>query len=470
MFLRFIIIVVLLISLNPETNGQQQTDSLMLYLELAAKNNPLVLQRYAEYQAALEKVPQVGSLPDPELNTGVFLRPMELLNGKQLAEIQLMQMFPWFGTLNAAKDEMSLMAKSRYETFRDAKSLVFLEVQRTWYEMQKNFHSIRITGQNIEILKALERLALVRFRTSSTPGASSVSSSEMPVSNPSENSTGSRGMQGMGNTSSAGSEPSVSMQDNSMDRPSGGSGLTDLYRIQIEIGDLENNVALLRSLQITITARFNSYLGRNAAFPVILPDTMIADTSGLDLLSVPDNILKSNPMLMMLEYERQSFIAREKMVRKMGFPMVGLGISYSVINKNEMSSSDMNGKDMVMPMVSVTLPVYRKKYKAMHREAVFMKSATEQNFNATANSLQTEYYQALQLYEDARRRIKLYADQSLLSKKSLDIVINSFSVSGSGLADIFQIRRQNLDYEFKKIEATADINTAIAWLKRLGNL
>ena len=50
-----------------------QTDSLYSYLEIAAKNNPTVLQKFSEYQAALQKIPQVGSLSDPELSLGVFL-------------------------------------------------------------------------------------------------------------------------------------------------------------------------------------------------------------------------------------------------------------------------------------------------------------------------------------------------------------------------------------------------------------
>ena len=132
-----------------------------------------------------------------------------------------------------------------------------------------------------------------------------------------------------------------------------------------------------------------------------------------------------------------------------------------------MSTSPMNGKDMIMPMVTVTLPIYRKKYKAMQTEAGLMKTATEQNYMATSNSLQTEYYEAIKLYQDAQRRITLYESQSLLAKKSLDIMIKSFSASGSGLTDILRIRQQTLDYEFKKVEAVSDYNTAIAWLKRL---
>jgi len=147
--------------------------------------------------------------------------------------------------------------------------------------------------------------------------------------------------------------------------------------------------------------------------------------------------------------------------------MIGLGLNYSVINKNEMSTSAMNGKDMVMPMVTMTLPIYRKKYKAMQIEADLLKSATAQNYTASANSLKTEYYQAVQLYQDAQRRVVLYTNQSLLAGKSLDIMIKSFAVSGSGLTDILRVRQQILDYDYKQVEAVSDFNTAIAWLKRL---
>ncbi len=46
-------------------------------------------------------------------------------------------------------------------------------------------------------------------------------------------------------------------------------------------------------------------------------------------------------------------------------------------------------------------------------------------------------------------------------------MIKSFTVSGSGLTDILRIRQQTLDYDYKQVEAVADYNTAIAWLKRL---
>jgi outer membrane protein TolC len=418
-------------------NSQQYPDSLIKYLEIAAKNNPTVLQKFSEYQAALKKIPQVGSLSDPELSIGVFLSPMELVNGNQVADIRLMQMFPWFGVLKNARDEMSLMAKAKFELFRDAKLQVFYDVQRTWYELYKVQKDINISEKNIEILKIIERLALVKFKAAPSEGSGTI------TSNPVISST--------------------------MSSSSGNSGLTDIYRIQIETGDLENNISLLKNQRNTVMALFNTYLNRSVTTPVFTYENIAVDSRDLSIAAVSDSILVNNPMLGMLDFEKQSLEARKKMVTRMGYPMIGLGLNYSLISKTQfpMGLPSMNGKDMIMPMLVVTLPIYRKKYNAMRDESELLKTATSQSYEATANSLQAEYYQAVQLYQDAKRRIKLYDNQYQLASKSLNLMLKSFSVSTSALTDVLRLRQQTLDYELKQVEAVADFNTAVAWLKRL---
>ena len=449
-------------------SGQQKADSLISYLEIAARNNPTVLQRYNEYQAALQKVPQVGGLPDPQLELGVFLSPMEVLGGNQVADIKLMQMFPWFGVLKNAKDEMSLMAKDKFEQFRDAKLQVYYDVQRTGYDLQKNRQQIRQTEKNLAILKTIERLSVVKFKTGASSSLSS-GSSRTAFAAQGNGSTSSGMSGGMGGSSGSvvAQQAAPMPTSNSMEATSGGSGLSDIYRIQIEMGELENSLALLKNQQNTLAARFNSYLNRPAQAAVSLPDSITPDSIGMNMLVVSDSMFVRNPMLGMLRYEQQSLAARTKMVKQMGLPMVGVGLNYTVINKSEMSTSAMNGKDMVMPMLTVTLPIYRRKYKAMETETKFQKIASEQNYQATANGLQTEYFEALQLYQDGQRRMKLYDNQARLAQKSLDIMIKTFSSSGSGLTDLLRVRQQLLDYQFKQVEAVTDYNTAIVWIKRL---
>lgn len=151
----------------------------------------------------------------------------------------------------------------------------------------------------------------------------------------------------------------------------------------------------------------------------------------------------------------------------MGYPMVGFGLNYTVVQKSEMSTSAMNGKDMVMPMITLTLPVYRKKYKAMQAEAELLRSASAQNYQSTKNSLQVEYNDAVREYEDARRKIVLYTRQSALANGSLLIQMNRFSVAGTGLSDLLRSRQQTLEYELKKLDALTDLHIAVARIKKL---
>ncbi len=462
-----IIFIILLLAGWLRSPAQQQPDSLYAYLDIASKNNPTVLQRYYEYQAALQKVPQVGSLPDPEFSLGVFLSPMELLGGNQVADMRLMQMFPWFGFIKSARDEMSLMAAAKFELVRDAKLQLFFDMQRNWFEMHKVKQEIRIAEKNIEILQSLERLAVTRFKAAPAASAVAASGSSISSSASSGSPPASSGMNSMGSSTAAQSNQAApAMPSPGMGSQPGSTGLTDVYRIQIEVNGLQDNIESLKTRWNSLSASFNAYMNRPAASLVTLPDTLMADALPFSLLAVSDSI-RNNPMLGMLKYEQQSLEARKQMVTRMGYPMVGLGVNYSLISKSEMSASSMNGKDMIMPMVTATLPIYRKKYRAMQAEADLLKSANSQNYAATGNALQTEYYQALQLYQDAGRRAKLNSEQQLLASKSLNIMMKSFAASGSGLTDILRLRQQTLDYEYRKMEAIADSNIAIAWLKRL---
>jgi outer membrane protein TolC len=411
------------------TFGQQYPDSLVKYLQIAAENNPMVRSRFAEYEAAMQRGPQAGSLPDPELTFGVLVKPMELVNGRQMADIRLMQMFPWFGVLKNARDEQSLMASAKFEQFRDARLQIYYDLLRTWYELCKIDKEISISMKNMEILKTIERLATIQF---GSPAASA------PM------------------------QRGVSSLPRSPD-----TDLSDIYRIQIESGDLENSIEFLKDRKNTVTARLNSYMNRPPMTPVYMDFSIYTDSSGISLAPVPDSILTNNPLLQMLESEKKAYEAQKKKVTAMGYPMIGLGMDYSINSKKEMVTSSMNGRDMIMPMVSVTLPVWRKKYRAMKTEADLLGRAAGENYQATSNTLRNEYFEAVQLYQDAGRRIKLYRSQYELASRTLDILLKRYSTSAASLTDVLKVRQQILDYEVREIEAATDFRTAEALLNRL---
>ena len=118
-------------------------------------------------------------------------------------------------------------------------------------------------------------------------------------------------------------------------------------------------------------------------------------------------------------------------------------------------------------MVKMTLPIYRKKYRSMQKEADLLSRSSAEKFSAASNDLQAEYYQAVQTYRSARRSISLYDAQYQLASKTFDLMLRSFSTNGANLTDLLRVRQQTLDYELKREEAAADLNTSVALLRRL---
>ena len=58
---RYILIITVLLLSGLRINAQTLEES----LKIASENNPLLKAKYAEFEAALQKVAQVNSLPDP---------------------------------------------------------------------------------------------------------------------------------------------------------------------------------------------------------------------------------------------------------------------------------------------------------------------------------------------------------------------------------------------------------------------
>ena len=437
----------------PSVSVQPSVDSLSHYLEQAARSNPQVNADFMLYKASLEKIPQAGAFADPELEIGFFVKPMETLMGKQIADFTLMQMFPWFGTRKAARSEASEMARMAYEQFRDTRNNLWYEVKAQWYQLSSLNEQYHITEANIRLLYQLEQLALNRFSASSAQAAPSPTSVTSVASMPPALSSGS-GMSGMG----GGSMGNVAV-----------GGMSDVLRIQMERAGLEDNLASLLSARLTVQARFNALLNRPSDASVCVPDSLTQRFYRIDGQLLLDSIFTRNPMLAMLEAEGEAYRAKAKMDRRMSYPMIGIGLQYSVVNKvaDPMGMPDMNGKDMVMPMVKVSLPLFRRKYNARQRESHNYRMASELKRDNVQNQLQAEYINVRQQLDDAARKVSLYERQYALSLSTWQLMVREFTAGRQSLTDVIQVERQMLDYKLKKSEAVAAYNTTVAAIEKL---
>lgn len=475
------IIAIIAVSLSmTDIFAQESTDSLTYYLEQAARNNPQINSDLMLYKAALEKIPQAGAYPDPELEIGFFFKPMETLMGKQVADFTLMQMFPWFGTRKAARGEATEMARMAYEKFRDNRNTLWYEVKVQWYQLCNLQEQYKTTEANIMLLRQLEQLALNRFSASSAQGGvSGATVSSGMTSETNGSATSANGMSGMNGMTSA--KPAASSTGNTPASNSGMSGMgnssmspatggmSDVLRIQMERAELEDELENLRSARTVAEAQFNALLNRSPEAPVTVPDSLEQRIFQIDEKMLMDSIFSHNPMITMIEAEAEAYRAKAKMDRRMSYPMIGIGLQYSLINKMDhpIGMADMNGKDMVMPMVKISLPLFRRKYNAQQRESRNYWKASEYKRDNVQNQLQAEYINYRQQLEDAGRKVSLYTRQYALSLSTWQLMVREFSAGRQSLTDVIQVERQMLDYRLKGSEAVAAYNTSVAGLEKL---
>lgn len=478
-YIKYLMVVVLMATSLTDTYGQG-IDSLSHYLQVAAQNNPGVKADFFAYKASLQKVPQAGAYEDPQLEMGMFLKPMDIIGGKQVAEFKLMQMFPWFGTKKAAQTEATHMAKMSYEKFRETRDNLYLDVYTQWYILCSLQQRLMNNRENRALLSQLEELAIRKF---ASPSGSSSSGYSIPSPAPaSPNNTPPVSGGGMSGMSSIGVNSNTSaMSPSGMSSMGGGSagmssmasstpGMSDVLRIQLEIAEIDNNIASLLSEISAEKAKFNTLLNRHVSSEVHIPELFEQTPFLFDGESIMAKVENQNPMLGMITEEGLSYKAKAEMDKKMSYPMFGIGVQYMLNKKTDeamLAMGDMNGKDMIMPMVSVSIPLYRNKYKAQQRESKLWWQVSREKYDNTRNTLESELYKTKHLLDDAARKITLYKKQEELAKTTYSLIIQEFVSGKSDLTNVIQVQRQLLDYQLKEAESIASYNTMVASIEKL---
>ncbi|MDR2042117.1 MAG: TolC family protein [Tannerella sp.] len=479
---RYGIWILLIVALRSLPSVATARDSLSHYLEIAARNNPGVRAEFTAYQAALQRVPQAGAPENPQLEMGFFLQPMELVEGQQVADLKLMQMFPWFGTRKAARTEAQHMAQMAYEQFRETRDGLFLDLYTQWFTLCRLRQQLANSRENRELLVQLEALALQKFASPAPSGGSEVSGRQAPPPGeaPRPTNAGMGGMTMGGQPAAVSSGPAATggMDGMAGDGGMGASspGMSGVLRIRMEIAETDNRMESLQSEIRAETVKFNALLSRPADSEVHLPDSLHPIPFLFDPSQILTQISDQNPMLGMLSREEAAYKAKAEMERKMSYPMLGVGLQYMLVRKKaasmgadamETGMSRMNGKDMLMPMVSVSIPLYRKKYRAQQRENALLQQAAREKRLNTRNLLEAELHRTGHLLGDAARRITLYRRQTELAQAACTLAVREFASGRGDLSGVIQVQRQLLDYTLKTSEAVADYNILVANIRKL---
>lgn len=399
----------------PEVELAAMPDSASLdyFLRSAALNNPGLKAAFNRWKAALERVPQSRALPDPRFTYAYFIREVETRVGPQQHRLAIAQMFPWFGKLglqgNAALENANA-AREQYEAIR---LKLFYQVKEAYYEYVYLRQAVVVMEENVQLLTYLENVVMAKYRSGSAPHSS-------------------------------------------------------LMKAQVESDKLRDQLKSLEDMLNPVKARLNTVMNRPPRSRLPVPVAAAIDT-----VQIPDEQLvawlkESNPDLRANEH----LAAKEKfsidLAKKNYFPDITLGVDYILTGDARMPGVTDSGKDPLIAMLTVNLPLWWGKNKAAVNEAEAKYQSALKQQKSIENDLLSRLEMVLYQFREARRKMQLY-NEALLprAQQSLNVSQSAFEAGKVDFLNLIDAQRTYLEFELFLARSTTNYAQRLAELEML---
>ncbi|WP_414706142.1 TolC family protein [Salegentibacter sp. UBA1130] len=374
------------------------------YLTQALENNPKIQAFELRYETARERIEEVGVLPETQFSVGYFASEPETRTGPQQYKLSVQQMIPWFGTITARENYASSLADAQYVEIATAQRQLLLNVAENYYRLYAIRAKQRVLEQNIDLLEAYEELALTSLEVNQ---ASSV----------------------------------------------------DVLRLQMRQNQLRERLENFDEEFKAEQATFNALLNTRPGAAVEVYDSLAVPQE--DPVQLPE-VPQVHPELLRFDKLYESVGEAEKMNRKEALPDLGFGLDYVAVGEATAMQAPDSGKDILMPMVSITVPIFGNKYKSVTRQ----NELKQRELNAQRENRHNELVSRLEAAVSNRAEARIsYRTQLLNIEQANDaeeILRRNYETGTIDFNDVLDVQELQLNFELNLIEAVKNYYQASA--------
>ena len=372
-----------------------QSQELETLIDVALNNNPEIQKFEFKYKRASEKVNEVNSIPNTEFGVGYFMSEPETRTGAQRFKVSAKQMIPWFGTITSRESYVSALADAKYEDIVIAKRKLMAAVSQSYYNLYANKAKQKLLLKNIELLETYETLAL-----------------------------------------------------NSVEV--GKASAVDVLRLQMRQNEMQQLKDVLSQQFLAEQTNLNTLLNRENEVVVTVIDSLIMPSEDFEINS---ERLALHPELLKYDKLYQSIEQSELLNQKESSPMIGFGLDYiSVSERPDMNFSD-NGKDIVMPMFSLSIPIFNKRHKSQTQQNEFEQQELTVEKQERWNALENLLSKAITERVSARISYATQTKNLKQAKDAEEILIKSYETGTINFKDVLDILELQLKFQLNLVES-----------------
>ncbi|MGA2192773.1 MAG: TolC family protein [Nitrospirota bacterium] len=380
-------------------------------LKEAEANSPRLAAMKDKYQAAYERVPQAGALPDPMFGIGVQNLPVDTLSFRQdmmtSKMVELSQEFPFFGKRRLKAEAAWAEARAMEDEYAEEALTLRSDIRMAVYELYMDKKGLEVLDRSRELLDALGKAVQARYSV-------------------------------------------------------GGGSLKDVIKVQLESSMLLEKKIALEKEEHTKRAYLGSLLGRDIPVSGEVEDiTPTEITASRDALV--EEALRQRPALKSAGERIKKGTLMVEMARKEYYPDFTVKADYM---QRDRLKNGMDQSDMISVMLSVNLPVWRNaKLAPAVREAEFMKSMAEDEREARVKDIRYRVDSLLGEIEQGERTMKLYKEVVVPeANDEINAGLAGYETGKGELMGLLDSMRMLLDYQMGYYRALASREKAVAEL------
>lgn len=387
------------------------------YIKIGLEHNPGLKATFYEWKAAFKKISQAFSLPDPQFTYTNYIEEVETRVGPQERAFSIKQKFPFPDKLWIRKSKAFKASEVAYYSFEKKTLDLIYEITDAYYEYAYLSKAILLTKENMKLLGNFESVAQARYR----------------------------------------------------------SGLTknqDLLKVQVELGKLENELYSLEDLRNPLTARLNALLNlpENNALP--WPNESLEDAAMdgkyQEVSALYDSLRKENPQLLALSKKIEKRKDMLKLAKREYFPDLTVGVTKIDTGEAFSPATLGSGKDPLMVMLSVNVPIWFWRLNAGVAEARASLQAAEKSRLDKENELLSKLALVHYKFRDSLRQSALYKD-ALIPKavQTLNATKSGYEAGHVDFLSLIDAQRVLLSFQLAYYRYNANFYQRLSELKSL---
>ena len=129
-----------------------------------------------------------------------------------------------------------------------------------------------------------------------------------------------------------------------------------------------------------------------------------------------------------------------------------------------------NGKDIVMPMVSVSVPIFNSKYKSVSRQNELRQQELDAQKAQRLNTLKNLLAEAKQNKNTARINFNTQKQNIAQAQDAEEILLKSYETGSIDFNDVLDIQELQLEFQLKQLQAVQNYYEQAALINYLTNI